>query len=156
MKKHIQLTATLKHLIFACLIVLCAVPAFAQSVRLKSSSEKHFTVTLKGTNKAGKEVTRVLEDVDLGYWKTISLYKTKYGYDLYNNKEMKSDGKDGTNRWKKVIITDTKTSATDELDITTDTPEKKLPNNRTWIRVKIKYDNDYQLTYISLFDHLKY
>jgi hypothetical protein len=152
MKKYIH-TAIVSGLVIICCTLSGIAPAAAQSIRLKSSSEKHFKVIFTGTNKAGQEVTKTLENVDLGFWKTISLYKTKYGYDLYNNKEMKSDGADATNRWKRMVITDEKTSATDELDITSGIDEKKLPNNHLWIRIKLKYDNDYLLTYISLFDH---
>ena len=135
------------------LVLLCTSQAFSQSIRFKSSSDKHLKITAIGVNKQGQEVSKTLNDVSLGYWKTISLYKTKYGYDLYNNKEMKSDGADATNRWKKIIVTDENTSATDQLDITDDIEEKKLPNTHLWIRVKIKWDSDYQLTYISFFDH---
>lgn len=150
MKKHILVS-----LAFLCAILIGISPVSGQSIRLKSSSEKHLNITFTGLNKEGKEVTKTIENVDLGYWKTFSLYKTKYGYDLYNNKEMKADGADGTNRWKKMVVTDEKTSATDALDLTNDIEEKKLPNNHLWVRIKIRYDNDYQLTYISLFDHRK-
>ncbi len=150
MKKQLLSSVTI-----LALVILGATSAFAQSIRLKSSSEKHLKVVFTGVNNKGKEITRTIEDVGLGFWKTFSLYKTKYGYDLYNNKEMKADGADGSNRWTKMVVTDEKTSANDMLDLTQDIDEKKLANTRLWVRVKIKYDNDYQLTYISFFDHRK-
>lgn len=135
-------------------MLISASLAFGQTVRLKSNSDKHFKVTLTGVNRQGKEVTRTIDNVDKGYWKNISLYKTKYGYDLYNNKQMKREGADGTNRWKKIMITDIASSASDELDLTQDA-EKKLPNTHLWVGVRITYDSDYQVTHLTFYDHRK-
>ena len=159
MKIHMKKVSVLRFTGYFTAIALLVVAgwsnATAQAIKLKSNSEKKLKVVFIGTNKKGEEVKRTLDWVDLGFWKTVSLYKSKYGYDLYNNGEMKEDGKDGTNRWKRMIVTDANTAATDELDLTRNEEEVKLPNNHLWVRMKKRADNDYYLTHISLYDHRK-
>ncbi|MBC7554926.1 MAG: hypothetical protein H7257_13215 [Taibaiella sp.] len=130
--------------------------AGAQSLRLKSNSAKKYHVTATGLNKEGQQITRQLDDVSLGYWKTVSLYKTKYGYDMYNNKQMKREGGDATNRWQTLTIVEDGTGKTDVLDITRPVTEQRLANNRTWVKIKQSWDSDYLLTYVLLYDHRKF
>ena len=144
-----------KLFLISCLTLLLTGIAGAQSLRLKSNSVSVFKVTAIGVSKDGTRITKTLNDVGLGFWKTISLYKTKYGYDLYNNKEMKSDGADATNRWQSLILYNEAIGKSDTLDITSHTEEKRLRNCHIWARVRQTYDNDYLMTYVLLCDERK-
>lgn len=147
---------SLQKLMVAGLLVLAtAASGSAQSLKIKSSSARKLKITAYGLNKEGKRCSAELNDVELGYWKTLSLYKMKFGYDLYNNQNMEKSGADVSNRWTTMTIEDKETGAKDEVDLTREIDEVKLKTTKLWLRVRQQFDYDYQLTTVSLFDKHK-
>jgi hypothetical protein len=134
------------------LLAITSVKAGAQALKIRSNSEKKLKITAFGVNKEGKQVSVELNDVDLGYWKTLSLYKAKYGFDNYNNQNMKKSGADISNHWTSMVIEVRGTDRKDEIDLTQDVAEVKLKTTKLWLRVQQKFDQDYQLTTVSMYD----
>lgn len=132
-----------------------AMTANAQTLKIRSNSEKKLKVTAYGVNKEGKQVSIELNNVDLGYWRTLSLYKAKYGYDLYHNKNMKKSGADVSNHWTRMVVELKGTDQRDEIDLTGELDEAKLSSTKLWLRLQQKFDGDYQLTTVSFYDRHK-
>ncbi len=128
---------------------------FAQIIHFKSNCERHFKITFIGTNKNGKEVKKTLDNVSIGDWETVSLYKVKYGYDLYNNKEMQNSGADASGKWQKMEITDLQVNTTDILDISQSADALQAPGNHIWVRIKNRYERDYIVSRIFIYDRKK-
>ncbi len=123
-----------------------------QTLRLKSSSEKLLKVTFVGVNKEGVQVTKSLDEVDKGYWKTVNVNKVKYGFDMFHNKEMAKEGYDASNRWKQIIVEEVNNGKKDVFDVSKSNEGTTLPNTHIFIKVKKYVERDYVCQYVNIFD----
>ena len=142
----------IKHLLAVCFLLVLLAPAQAQTLRIRSNSIENLHIVAVGTDKNGQYTSKTMYDITHDNWKTISLFEEKYGYDNYNNKNMKHEGYDPTCRWKKIIVYDASNVAYDSIDVTRPAKRASLGTAKVWAKVKVKYDRNYVITDVILND----
>jgi hypothetical protein len=126
--------------------------AQAQTLRLRSNSLNNLHIVAIGKDDAGHTISKTLYDVSFGFWKTISLFDVKYGYDKYNNKEMQHQGYDHTAHWTQLVIFNNSNSRCDTLNISERAKNIHLDYSDLIARVSKSYDRNYVITDVVLND----
>ena len=140
-----------KQLLSFCFLFVLLTPAYAQTLRVRCNSIDNLHVVAIGVDKNGQYTSRTIYDFTHDNWRTISLFDEKYGYDSYNNSNMKHEGYDPTCRWKKLIVYNGSNTICDSLDLTKPTSKAHI-GAELWAKVKQRYDRNYLITDVILND----
>jgi hypothetical protein len=131
----------------------CFTGAKAQTLRIRSNSLENLHIVAEGTDKDGHVITSgVLYDFYQNDYKVLSLFKEKYGFDRFHNKEMQHEGADPTAKWTKLVIYDASNRIYDTIDLTKETKKSHIAHANIWAKVKIRYDRDYVITDVVIND----
>lgn len=127
--------------------------AQAQTLRIRSNSIENLHIVAVGTDKDGHVVTSgMMYDFYQDYYKVLSLFKEKYGFDRYHNKEMKHEGADPSSRWTKLLVYDASNTLYDTIDLTKPGNRIFIAHANIWAKVKVRYERDYEVTDVVLND----
>ncbi len=126
--------------------------AAAQTLRIRSYSLENLQLSAVGTDGVGHHTSKTFYDVSMNGWKVVSLNEVKYGYDNYNNQEMKHEGSAGTDQWTSLVVFNNSTTERDVIDLTRSADRVHLAHANVWAKVKRRYDRNYIITEVVLND----
>jgi hypothetical protein len=124
----------------------------SQTLKIKCNSAENLHLVLVGSDNLGHKTTKVIYDVSQGYRKKFSLFKEKYGYDMYNNSKMSHEPSDSTSEWTELHVYDKSNTMFSKVDLTKSVSKLKLDKSGIWVRVKRHTERDYLLTEVVIND----
>ena len=131
----------------------CISGAKAQTLRIRSNSLENLHIVAIGTDKEGHVISsNMTYDFYQNDYKVLSLFKEKYGFDRYHNKEMQHEGADPTSKWTKLVIYDASNRIYDTIDLTKEAKRANIAHANIWAKVKMRYERDYLVTDVVIND----